>query len=71
MPNVGVNGRWLLVEACDGKFYGSGGSWKPTGEWVGYASLAKDDISLEAAMSAAEEWAAKYNVLTIWVQLSP
>ena len=71
MPNVGDEGRWLIVEVQDGKFYGSGGSWKATGEWVGYGSLAADDISLKAALAAAEEWAIKYEVPTVWVQLSP
>lgn len=71
MPNVDDGDRWLIIEADDGKFYGSGSSWKPTGEWVGYGSLAEDDVSLEAALAAAEKWAAKYDVLTVWVQLSP
>ena len=71
MPDVGNEGRWLIVEALDNKFYGTGGSWKATGEWVGYGSLAEDDISLEAALAAAEEWAINYDVPIIWVQLSP
>jgi len=71
MPDVGDRGRWLIVEAVDGMFYGSGGSWKRTGEWVGYGSLAQDDVSLEAALAAAEKWAVKYDVPTIWVQLEP
>ncbi len=71
MPDVGDCGRWLSVLAVDGMFYGSGGSWKPTGEWVGYGSLAEDDVSLEAALAAAEKWAAKHDVPIIWVQLKP
>ena len=65
MPEVGDESRWLIVEAYDGKFYGTGGSWKATGEWVGYGSLAEDDISLEAALTAAEKWAVKYDVPTV------
>lgn len=71
MPNVDNGDRWLIIEADDGEFYGTGGSWKPTGEWVGYGSLAEDDVSLEAALAAAKKWAAKYDVPTVWVQLSP
>ncbi|HEY6816840.1 MAG TPA: hypothetical protein VI168_14985 [Croceibacterium sp.] len=71
MPDVGDEGRWLIIEANDEKFYGSGGSWKQTGEWVGYASLPEDDLSLEAALAAAVSWAAKYSVPTVWVQLEP
>ena len=71
IPDLGDCGRWLIVEAVDGNFHGSGGSWKPTGEWVGYGSLAKNDVSLEVALAAAEEWAVKYDVPTIWVQLKP
>jgi hypothetical protein len=72
MPDVGDDERWLTIEASsDGLFYGSGGSWKPSGEWVGYGSLTEDDISLEAALAAAQKWAAKYDVPTIWVQLVP
>lgn len=71
MPDVGDLGRWLLVHAVDGAFYGSGGSWKSTGEWVGYCSLAEDDVSLETALAAAVKWAVKYDVPTIWVQVGP
>ena len=63
--------RWLIVEAYDGKFYGSGGSRKATGEWVGYRSLVEDNISPDAALVAAEAWAIKHDVPTVWVQLSP
>lgn len=71
MPNLDDGDRWLVIEADNGKFYGSGGSWKPTGEGVGYGSLAEDDVLLEAALAAAKKWAAKYDVPTVWVQLSP
>ncbi len=72
MPDVGDNGRWLTVEASDdGRFFGSGGSWKSSGEWVGYLSLAEDDFSLEVALAAAKEWAEKYEVPIIWVQQKP
>ena len=64
---------WLIVEPFDndGKFYGTGGSHKPTGEWVGYASLAENDVSLEKAIAAAQEWAQKYSVPVIHVRIEP
>ncbi len=64
---------WLIVEPFDndGKFYGTGGSHKPTGEWVGYASLAENDVSLEKALAAAQEWAQKYSVPVIHVRTEP
>lgn len=71
MPDVGDEGRWLIIEANDGKFYGTGGSWKRSGEWVGYGSLSENDVSLDTALAAAHRWAAKYDVPTIWVQLAP
>ncbi len=72
MPDLGDNQRWLTIEASrDGQFFGTGASWKASGEWVGYGSLVEDDVSLEAAMAAALVWAAKYDVPTIWVQLDP
>ena len=71
MPDVGDEGSWLIIEANDGKFYGTGGSWKRSGEWVGYGSLSENDRSLDAALAAARQWAAKYDVSTIWVQLNP
>ena len=70
-PDVGEEGRWLVIEADGDKFHGSGGSWKRDGEWVGYGSLPRDDVSLDAALSAAQKWAGKYGVPTIWVQLEP
>jgi hypothetical protein len=71
MPDVGDEGRLLIIEANDGKFYGTGGSWKRSGEWVGYGSLSENDVSLDTALAAAHRWAAKYDVPTIWVQLAP
>jgi hypothetical protein len=71
MPDLGDDQRWLTVEASDDdRFFGSGGSWRANGEWVGYGSLAEDDASLEKAMAAAHAWAEKYGVPTIWVQLT-
>jgi hypothetical protein len=72
MPDLGDDQRWLMVEASDdGRFFGSGGSWRANAEWVGYGSLAEDDVSLEKAMAAVQAWAEKYEVPTIWVQLKP
>jgi hypothetical protein len=71
MPDVGDEGRWLIIEAYNGKFYGSGSSWRRSGEWVGYGSLSENDLSLDVALAAAHQWAAKYEVPTIWVQLAP
>jgi hypothetical protein len=72
-PDAGDDQPWMTVEPFDndGKFYGTGGSTKPTGEWVGYASLAENDVSLEKALAAALEWAAKYNVPLIYVRTKP
>lgn len=37
MPDHGDEEPWLVVEASDdGRFYGTGAAWKPSGEWVGY-----------------------------------
>ena len=72
MPDLGDDQRWLTVEASDdGRFFGTGGSWKADGEAVFYGSLAEDDVSLGKALEAAQAWAAKYRVPTIWVQLTP
>jgi len=69
MPDVGDDSPWLLIHhSGDGRFFGSGASWKSTGEWVGYRSLPEDDASLEAAIRAAQAWAAKYSVPTIWIE---
>jgi hypothetical protein len=72
MPEMPEEEPWLTVEASkDRRFFGSGGAYKPTGEAVFYASLAEDDVSLEAALRAATEWAVKYRVRRIWVQATP
>jgi hypothetical protein len=71
MPDRGDDEPWLTVEVTsDGLFYGSGASSKPTGEWVGYCSRPEDDVDVERALKAAEVWAERYHVPTIWVQLS-
>lgn len=72
MPDLGDDQRWLTVDASnDGRFFGTGGSWKANGEWAGYCSLPEDDVSLEKALAAAQAWAEQYQVPTIWVQLAP
>lgn len=72
MPHVVDDQPWLTVEASnDGRFFGTGGSWKADGEWVGYGSLVEDDVALETALAAAQEWATKCRVPTIWVQVTP
>jgi hypothetical protein len=69
MPDEGDNMRWLLIHhSGDGRFFGSGFSWKESGERVGYRSLSEDDVSLEAALSAAQSWATQYKVPKIWVE---
>jgi hypothetical protein len=69
MPDEGDEQRWLLIHPSgDGRFFASGGAWKPTGEWVGYGSLQEDDVSFEKALNAAQEWATKYHVPRIWVE---
>jgi hypothetical protein len=71
MPDPGDDAPWLTVEvASDGLFYGTGASTRPTGEGVYYRSLPEDDVSLDAALKAAQVWAARFNVPTIWVQLN-
>jgi hypothetical protein len=72
MPDVGDDQPWLTIDASpEGLFFGTGASWKADGEWVGYGSLVEDDVSLERALAAAQAWATKYGVPTIWVQLAP
>jgi len=72
-PAGGEDDPWLYVEPFedDGKFYGTGGPHKPTGEWVGYRSLAENDVSLDKALTAAKAWAEKYGVPAIHVRLKP
>lgn len=70
--DFGDDQPWLTVEASNnGQFFGTGGSWKSNGEWVSYGSLVENDVSLGAALAAAQEWATKYAVPTIWVQATP
>ena len=70
-PDVRDYERWLTVEATsDGLFYGVGVSVKPTGERVDYSSRPEDDVDLERALKAAQAWAERYDVSTIWVQAS-
>ena len=72
MPDRGDDEPWLIVEASgDGRFFGTGAAWKPSGEWVGYGSLPENDGALADALEAAERWAAKHSVPTIWVQTTP
>lgn len=72
MPDHGGDQRWLIIEASDdGRFFGSGGSFKADGEWGGYGSLAESDLSLESALTAAQQWANKHVVPTICVQPKP
>ena len=60
MPDHGDDMRWLMIEESDDRlFLGTGGSVRANGDWVGYASLAENDGSLEAAVAAAQNWAAK------------
>jgi hypothetical protein len=67
-PLLADDQPWLYVEQSDeGLFYGTGSSWKASGEWVGYRSLAENDVDLDCAIKAACEWADRYNVPTIWV----
>lgn len=35
MPDLGDDERWLTIDASDdGRFFGTGGSWKPSGEAI-------------------------------------
>jgi hypothetical protein len=72
MPQAADDEPWLIIEASDdGRFFGSGWGHKPSGDGVFYASLAEDDLSLEAALSAATKWARERGVPRIWVQTTP
>lgn len=66
-PIFGDDVSWLFIEEHDGMFFGSGGAWKSSGEWVGYGSLPENDVSLQLALKAAQEWAGRYDVPSIWV----
>ncbi|TCP67939.1 hypothetical protein [Sphingomonas sp. PP-CE-1G-424] len=64
MPDRGDDEPWLIVEASDdGRFFGTGAAWNPSGEWVGYGSLPKNDGAFADAVAAAERWAAEYKFL--------
>lgn len=72
MPDVPEDEPWLIVEAsADGRFFGTGYGFKPSGEGVFYASLPESDVNLESALAAAGEWAGKRGVRRIWVQTAP
>ncbi|WP_121114474.1 hypothetical protein [Croceibacterium ferulae] len=72
MPEVADDDPWLIIEASDdGRFFGSGYGFKTSGKGVFYASLPESDVSLEAALAAATEWARERGVPQIWVQTSP
>jgi hypothetical protein len=72
LPQFDDEQPWLIVEGSDdGRFFGTGAAWKPNGDAVFYGSLAENDLSLATAVSAALEWATKYDVPTVWVQTTP
>lgn len=72
MPESPEDEPWLTVEASDdGRFFGSGYERKPSGKGVFYVSLAENDLTLEAAIAAATEWAGERGVARIWVQAAP
>ncbi|QIK77990.1 hypothetical protein G7077_02755 [Sphingomonas piscis] len=72
MPHLSDDEPWLTVEAsADGRFLGSGYGFKPSGEGVLYVSLPESDVSIEAALAAATEWAGEQGVPHIWVRTSP
>lgn len=69
MPDMPAGEPWVTVEASDdGRFFGTGYGRKPTGESVFYASLPETDVSFDAALAAAKEWAVSHGVRRIWVQ---
>jgi hypothetical protein len=68
-PETDEKDPWLFIEQQNGKYFGSGGAWKNSGEWVGYGSLKEDDVSLDLALQAAQKWADRFNVKTIFVFL--
>jgi hypothetical protein len=71
-PNFAEDEPWIIIDSSDdGRFFGTGASWKTNGDWVGYGSLCENDLTLEKALEAAQAWAVKYNVPRIWVQLKP
>lgn len=72
MPEVTDEDAWLIIEASDdGRFFGTGYGFKPSGEGVFYASLPESDITLVAALAAATKWGEDRGVPRIWVQTTP
>lgn len=68
-PEFSEYDSWLFIDEIDGRFCGSGGAWKKSGDWVGYGSLIEDDVSLDRAIQAAQIWAGRFNVKNIYVFL--
>jgi hypothetical protein len=68
-PEGAEDEPWLYIDERDGKYFGSGGAWRESGEWVGYGSLEENDVSLERALKAAQQWAGRFDVQTIFVFL--
>src|SRR5689334_9906976 len=59
---------YLMVEARDvGWFFGCGPGFNPTRVII-CMSLPENDVSLEAALAAATEWAGRRGVSRIWLQ---
>ena len=72
MPDLADDEPWLAVDSSDdGRFFGTGYGFKPSGEGVFYVSLAESDVSLETAIAAATQWAGEKGVRRIWVQKTP
>lgn len=72
MPELPEDEPWLVLEASDdGRFFGTGHGRNPSGAGEFYVSLAESDISLEAAIAAATDWASERGVRRIWVQTTP
>jgi hypothetical protein len=63
---------WICVEAdSNGSFYGTGCGRGDDGQTVFYVSLPENDVSLEAAVAAAAEWAERRGVEVVHVQPVP
>ena len=72
MPEMSDDEPWLIVEASDdGRFFGTGWARPLTGEDVFFVSLPEDDVSLDAAVAAARNWADERAISTVWVQTTP
>lgn len=71
-PGEGVpdgDGPWLIIERSDdGRYFGTGEGRTEAGETVFYACTAQADVSLAAALAAAQEWADRRQVPIIHVQ---